>query len=255
VDRRRRFFILIAVLGGLYVLSLGTGVWLNRGGEGGQPGDLDSVKDPWAARLGGFLSTFAPRLELAGLACNGQPVRSVFKLEGKGQGEVSCRLDFAGPVGSSDRGQAVVGRPGAGAAAPPCEGGCGGCDDDRYCKTDIRPLAFEGEVYVRARFDGTRFDREARDRARCFLIGPVPATPALPDALRLLVEYEAKEDGELRQPWECWLRQEPGAAVPLTVMEGGGTLTLRLQCADCGPDPECRRCDPSRPHAVRLKME
>lgn len=188
-------FIALGGIAALYFVALGTGIAVNKGKNGGQPGDLGAMQDTWISALGPLLSSFAPRLDLTGLECNGKRVAGVFELR---EEKPTCTIDIPG-----DR-------------------------DEDYRKAELRVIGSKAGVYVWARFDGTRFKKSERDRKTCFLDGePLP-----PPALRLKIEYSPAASDDLEDPWECWLAKEPSKPVPLTVMTDGGDLTLTCEGCD-----------------------
>lgn len=208
MDRKKKIvFIGLGGIAVLYFVALGTGIAVNKGKDGGKPGDLGAMQDTWISALGPLLSSFAPRLDLTGLECNGKRVAAVFELNEQ---------------------------------KPTCTIGIPGNREEDYRKTELRVIGTEPGVYVRARFDGTRFAISERDKKTCFLDGePLP-----PPGLRLKIEYSPAADDDLQRPWECWLAKDPSEPVPLTVMTDGGDLTLT-----------CEGCKAQQQRLLRLKLE
>jgi hypothetical protein len=219
VDKRKKiFFIVLAVIVVLYFASLGTGIWLNQGGDGGQPKDLSAVTDQWVSGLGPALSAFAPALDLSGLRCDDQPVNRIFQLRVSGLGQQGCAIRI--PVDP----------------------------DEDYRKTELSTVGSEVGVYVRALFERDRFD--PKDKAEnCYL-----DDQRLPDGLRLEVRYEPNESSD-EGMWKCWLAQEPGKPVTITAMKDGGTLHLTMRCDNCKDGPGCKKPCKDATHRVRLRMK
>ena len=217
MDSKKVFFIVLGVIAVLYFATLGTGVWLNEAGSGGQPKNPSAATDQWVGALGPILSAFAPALDLSGLECDGQPVGRVFKLQVEGNGRSDCEI-----------------------AIPAA--------DEDYRKTELSTVGSQVGIYVRGQFDPNRFDKKNK-AANCFL-----DHERLPDGLRLEARYEPN-DSDGGDGWECWLVQEPGKPLAITALGDGGTLRLTLRCDDCKDDPGCETPCQDKAHLVRLRMK
>lgn len=240
MDRKqKRFFILLGILALLYVASLGTGIWLNRGGDSSSP---NSMQDTWVAKAGAWLSFGAPRLE--------KPALSRLKCENDGQ-------RVAQPFGLTVDGNDDTGD---------CKVSISlGLADDEYRKIELeilRPVPDSASfgLYVLAEYEGDpSADSSFRPAERapdCFLAGdgpeyaPTERHHALSgkrlQALRLQVKYAASDAEELSHPWACWQQKALDEPVSLPVMGRGGTLDLQLVCDDACPDKK---------HSIRLQIK
>ncbi len=251
MDRKKVFFIVLAIFAVLYFTSLGTGIWLNAGDD---PNNPSQATDKWVGSLGPMLSIFAPALDLTGLECRGNPVNEEFTLVYKpdaanGGNARTCDITI-----------------------PP-----DGDKDYRKAKLIIEQASVD--VYVRAKFEKKRFKPQKRED-NCLL----DATTVLPESIRKFTpikhgEKELKTDElpggprlevwyppppppeEDKDPkmWECWLKKEPKEPVPITAFAEGGTLMLTVVCDDCEKNAKSAgaddKDDKTEPIVVTLQME
>ncbi|MDJ0870887.1 MAG: hypothetical protein QNJ87_03890 [Gammaproteobacteria bacterium] len=245
MDRKKVFFIVLAIFAVLYFASLGTGIWLNAGDE---PNNPSQATDKWVGALGPLLSVFAPALDLTGLECQGNPVNNKFTLvfkpdEAEGGDDRTCDIRIP-PDGDKD-----------------------------YRKAELITKHASVDVYVRAKFERKRFKPQNR-ADNCLLDAttvPEPIrkftpiregekkleTDELPGGPRLEVWYPPPKEGD-QDPkmWECWLKKKAKEPVPITAFEEGGTLRLAVACDDCKKKPRRSTAgDENKPVVVTLQME
>jgi hypothetical protein len=112
-------------------------------------------------------------------------------------------------------------------------------DDDRYRQVVLdvapEPAGQELAVYVHAYYSKDDNEPGERDPQKCPLTAELPA-----EEFRLEVELEPIEDKSGK--WDCWLRQEAGLPVRVTVIRAPMPLmppfpSLTLRCVGCGGDP------------------
>jgi len=201
----------------LYFVALGMGLALNDGDDGPRS---SGGGGGWQAALGSVTASFAPRLELGGIVCNGQPVRQPFELT---ESSAQCEMDFPRSLRH----------------------------DYRKAELDVvaAPQSKELAVFVRGKFSNDQRREQGIDEAMCLPLVPLPPAPARdlpsnvkPDTFRLEIELMPKEDTE--STWECWLPHEATAPFSVTVLKDGATL--RLACEGCSADEQ-------REVALRMK--
>jgi hypothetical protein len=185
----------LGVLVVLCFVALALGFTLNSSGQD-RPGT-----PAWANVLGGLSARFAPKLPLARLRCNDQPVASDFRLT---ETQSLCRIRI------------------------PRDG------REDYRKADLMivqtPAAANLGVYIRAEFDDQYFDEDDPDE-RCRGDGQLAA-------FRVEILYEPAEDSG--GDWDCWLQQERSEPIALTVLRDGGELTLQCQGCENGKEVSMR---------------
>lgn len=199
---KKSFIIVLVLLAVLYLASLGMGVAFNRSGES----DLDALQRRAGGWVGGIFESLADRLDLRRLRCNGESVADGFTLD----------------VTSRDTHECVL------VLDPGLE------NDDDFVKTEIRlaprPASSSGETakppafYLDAGFTGEQFPRRSPHTDDCTF------DEEDLDAYSLRISYTPDDDPDT--DWRCWLRRE--LPLSLTVTRGGGTLSMSLECRDCG---------------------
>jgi hypothetical protein len=201
--------LLLVVVIVLYFVALGMGLALNdrdddRRSSGGGEG--------WEAALGKVTASFAPRLELGGIVCNGQPVRQPFRLT---ESSAQCEMAFLRSLRH----------------------------DYRKAELEVvtAPQSKELAVFVRAKFSKKQLRQQHIEDSMCLPIVLLPGAPVaeLPSnvkegTFRLEIEFKADEDSE--SFWECWLPHEVAEPFSVTVLEDGATLTLT--CEGCSADEQ-----------------
>jgi hypothetical protein len=200
--------LLLVVVIVLYAVSLGMGLALNGDDRGGG----SNVGGGWQDALGSLTASFAPRLELGTIACNGQPVRQPFKLT---QSSEQCELVLPRSLRH----------------------------DYRKAELEIvaAPQSKELAMFVRAKYSAKQFREQKPDQSMCLqlVLVPTAAAQALPSKVeestfRLEIELVPNEDTD--SVWQCWLPRDPAKPFSVTVLEDGAKLSLT--CAGCSSDAQ-----------------
>ena len=219
-----KLILLLVVVTLLFIAALVMGVYMNDKDKGRSPND--AIKRNWLKALGGLSAVFAPKIDLKSLSCteyaqpSGQPGQPVVHLRDQSV-KGSFELTDAHPTCSIDI---------------PKDG------KHDYRHAELRVAGNAPTVYVHAKFAGKDFPREKRDRSKCSLDPPDPRDPdTLLDGFRLEVSFT---EGDVKDPWKCWLKQEANEPISVTVLQDGGRLTLT--CLGCKSSPQ---------RIVRMEME
>ncbi len=191
---KRAFIVTLAIFALLYLGALAVGFNMNAE----RSTSLTAIKNSWMSKVGGWLESSGPRLELTALGCDGQRADRIITLT-EAQGSCTISIPEAGENGPD------------------------------YRKAAVRVSEGGSIIYVLAQLKKEDFSPQDRD-PNCFLEG------TLPPGLKLRVKYEPREEQE-SDTWSCWLRKGSGETAGIVAMKDGGTLTLICEgcCDRCDP--------------------